>query len=277
MNLRQLGEFTLDPNTRTISRDGEELCQLNWKTYSVLYEMLKEDEFTISREKLIERVWDGNFPVGDKALSTAIWNLRKCFSDSNVQIDTLPKHGYRLRIEETVAETANQEQSTLPPKQFALMPVLVAVIALFGLAFYLTQNKSPQKQTAETQSAVMTVSQFEKVALLTRGDIGQAADSLIGKIKADINASHNLRVINEEEHSKLISSQSIRSKAREMGISTLLYIEFESISEQQVSLSVQAIDLKNNALQTVDFKNNLAELEESSSEILKLLPNHGWQ
>lgn len=100
MNLKQLGEFTLDPNTRTISRGAQDICQLNWNTYSVLYELLNEDKHTISQEQLIERVWDGNHHTGAQALTTAIWNLRKCFADSSVHIDHSSSQFYRLRIDE---------------------------------------------------------------------------------------------------------------------------------------------------------------------------------
>ena len=56
----------------------------------------------IPREELIDNVWAGNYYVGEKALTNAIWHLRQKLSGANDEdevIDTIRKVGYRLLIE----------------------------------------------------------------------------------------------------------------------------------------------------------------------------------
>ena len=55
----------------------------------------------ITREELIERVWDGNHFTGAKALTHSICKLRKIFvelGDEKTRIITIPKYGYCLKI-----------------------------------------------------------------------------------------------------------------------------------------------------------------------------------
>nr|WP_282452972.1 alpha/beta fold hydrolase [Lysobacter sp. CAU 1642] len=53
----------------------------------------------VTRADLIERVWDGNHPVGDRGIGNAIWGLRKLLGerrDAPRYLQTVPRKGYRL-------------------------------------------------------------------------------------------------------------------------------------------------------------------------------------
>ena len=52
----------------------------------------------VTREQLIENIWQDNFLVGDKALTQAIWSLRKLFELQPRCIETIPKQGYVLHL-----------------------------------------------------------------------------------------------------------------------------------------------------------------------------------
>lgn len=53
----------------------------------------------VSRNELIDKVWDGNEGVGNKALTRNIYKIRKVFEAQGLKnpIETIPKRGYRLR------------------------------------------------------------------------------------------------------------------------------------------------------------------------------------
>jgi len=53
----------------------------------------------VSREELIDTVWDGNYHTGCKALTHSICKLRKVFDDlgdNKTKIITIPKYGYYI-------------------------------------------------------------------------------------------------------------------------------------------------------------------------------------
>jgi len=52
----------------------------------------------LSREQLIEELWEGNEGVGNKALTRNIYKLRKAFEAHGIDnpIETIPKKGYRI-------------------------------------------------------------------------------------------------------------------------------------------------------------------------------------
>lgn len=52
----------------------------------------------VTRKQLIEEIWHGNFPVGNKSLTKNVYKIRKTFEQNGLEnpIDTIPKKGYRL-------------------------------------------------------------------------------------------------------------------------------------------------------------------------------------
>lgn len=85
----------------------------------------------VSREALIDAVWNGNYFVGEKALTNAIWSLRKVLNQGDEQyIETVRKSGYRLLHppcynDEQKNEQSNEQNSQsvtdTPPKKFSLL------------------------------------------------------------------------------------------------------------------------------------------------------------
>ena len=97
-NIRfDFGTFVFDPNSKTLASDTSEEV-LNNKNCQVLLKLLESPEEVIDRQELIDNIWEGNFYVGDKAVTHTIWNLRKSLDNmsSPIQIETKPKKGYRL-------------------------------------------------------------------------------------------------------------------------------------------------------------------------------------
>lgn len=107
----------------------------------------------ITREELIEKVWDGNYFVGEKALTNAIWHLRKSFKkldSSKSYIETLRKTGYRLAVPPTVIPCEEAEDKTfkkmgvLRIKTAYTLTLTALTVILFGQYLLSTGNKAPQ-------------------------------------------------------------------------------------------------------------------------------------
>ena len=78
---------------------ADEQHRLPAKPMDLLYLLVQEAGQTVSRDSIIERVWDGNGYVGKRAINDAVWRLRKAFQDppdQAIYIETIPKLGYRL-------------------------------------------------------------------------------------------------------------------------------------------------------------------------------------
>ncbi|MGS0691108.1 winged helix-turn-helix domain-containing protein [Shewanella sp. 30m-9] len=76
------------------------------KFIEVLSYLARQYPKVVTREELIDNIWEGNSYVGSKALTNAIWHLRKQLNQGSVQssdseqvIETVRKMGYRLLLE----------------------------------------------------------------------------------------------------------------------------------------------------------------------------------
>lgn len=96
--------FTLDdiqviPLTLTLSQGAMSL-QIQQKPMEVLCYLASQYPALVTREQLIDAVWDGNVYVGEKALTNTIWQLRQAltaFGQADL-IATVRKKGYRLQL-----------------------------------------------------------------------------------------------------------------------------------------------------------------------------------
>lgn len=97
----RLGDCVVDMAGHCLRFDGGEVLSLQPKFIEVLACLAESGAAVVSRERLIERVWAGNVYVGEKALTNAIWHLRKALSRSEhtaEAIETVHKGGYALRL-----------------------------------------------------------------------------------------------------------------------------------------------------------------------------------
>ncbi|WP_083699781.1 winged helix-turn-helix domain-containing protein [Shewanella sp. UCD-KL12] len=121
----------------------------------------------VTREELIESIWEGNSYVGTKALTNAIWHLRKHLNplvdiSGTEAIETVRKTGYRLLIEPefkpedlvSKPEVLEVEQAKVKELKDKLSRVVVAIVILFifvgaGAFFHLYQDSKQLMQTEE--------------------------------------------------------------------------------------------------------------------------------
>ncbi len=97
-NAFQIVDIHINPHTLTVVRGGQTLL-LQQKPMEVLCFLAAHYPQLVSREQLIDGVWDGNVYVGEKALTNAVWQLRQLFSQLGMPelIGTVRKKGYRLQ------------------------------------------------------------------------------------------------------------------------------------------------------------------------------------
>ena len=76
----QVGPLTVDFGARRASLDGSEL-QLSRKEFDLLAELVRNAGHVVSREQLMERVWDENWFGSTKTLDTHVGWLRRKLGD----------------------------------------------------------------------------------------------------------------------------------------------------------------------------------------------------
>lgn len=88
--------WTIDSLAHSLSR-GDVEHHVPAKVMAVLVHLAQNNERLVTRQELIDTVWDGNQYVGEKALNNAIWRIRQVLDTDGVGIvKTIPKTGYQL-------------------------------------------------------------------------------------------------------------------------------------------------------------------------------------
>src|SRR5262249_35146442 len=92
----RLANAQVDPVSGFVQRNGDELY-LPPRTLQVLLYLIEQRPRLVSKEELLERVWQGT-AVTDDALVQSIVEIRKALGDNSQQprfIKAFPKTGYR--------------------------------------------------------------------------------------------------------------------------------------------------------------------------------------
>ncbi len=110
----RVGETEVDPAASCLRRAGAEQV-LRQKSFQVLLYLLEHRERLVTKEELIENIWEGA-AVTDDALVQIIVDLRRALGDDSRQprfIRTIPKAGYRFigQVEELRMEHSASAQT----------------------------------------------------------------------------------------------------------------------------------------------------------------------
>ncbi len=121
-----LDGYLICPSKNSVTSPDGEVTLLQPKFLQVLLLLVEAYPAPVSREDLIDRVWDGNFIVGDKALNNAIWNLRSSLSNNSSSnfIQTKRGKGYSLSIEPRYAQSDNDLKIPLTGDANRFVPLL---------------------------------------------------------------------------------------------------------------------------------------------------------
>jgi DNA-binding winged helix-turn-helix (wHTH) protein len=105
----EFGPYLLDTKERQLLRDGERV-RVPPKALELLIFLVERKNRVASKEEILDSVWNGSF-IEEANIAVHVSNLRKVFAEDEepvVNIETVPKVGYRLIVEDDVRiESAN--------------------------------------------------------------------------------------------------------------------------------------------------------------------------
>lgn len=135
---------------------------LQQKPMEVLCYLAQQYPALVTREQLIEAVWDGNVYVGEKALTNAIWQLRQLFTQCGQPdlIMTVRKKGYRLQQapvhappapEHALSTAQNQSSAPQTPARQVMRVWLLVLVATIMLVAVLNWPRAHNQLTQITR------------------------------------------------------------------------------------------------------------------------------
>ena len=126
-----LGPWTVEPQRCLIRRDGKR-THLEPKVMEVLLALARHQGSVVSKNDLVDQVWDGR-SASDDAIAAKIGTLRRSLGDDSKNptfIETVQKRGYRLRASVELREMDDFASS--PPFVGKRIAVAIAAIVLVG-------------------------------------------------------------------------------------------------------------------------------------------------
>lgn len=178
----QVGEWVIDPASREIrpvgrSVDGE-AQRLGHKPLSVLQLLAESPGAVVTKDELIDSVWDGAITTDD-AVMAVIYELRKALGDDAKApryVETIRQRGYRLvaevhpitesepEVDEKTGAARERPQRRLRP----IVPVfgLGLLLAIALIVFDATQRTGPGEPETETPPSEMQVEQIPEIRSL---------------------------------------------------------------------------------------------------------------
>lgn len=94
------GKVSLNPDTREVTVDEEKIT-LTYKEFELLAYLMKNSERVVSREELLDRLWDYNAEIETRTLDIHIRTLRqKLGKEVGAYIKTVRSVGYRFVVTE---------------------------------------------------------------------------------------------------------------------------------------------------------------------------------
>lgn len=94
-----VGDLTLDPSTRAVTRAGDEIC-LTATEYSVLEVLMRHAGQVLSRQAILDHGWDFAYDATSNVVDQYVGYLRRKLDKpyGRNDIETLRGAGYRLRV-----------------------------------------------------------------------------------------------------------------------------------------------------------------------------------
>jgi len=273
-----IGDFRLDAQHRMLISGHGKQQKLTWKTLSVLLCLHNKRDALVTREALIEEVWEGNFPVGDKALATAIWNLRKVFQDSNVVIETIPKKGYRLSVVETqqphgfeINQVQQEKPQSMPMAQaFNTNKRLSACcLLLFVLLAWFGYSKVFESQTNSKDIALLVTTHGERN--------NRHVSDFVAEVQAKISQTQGHSLISESNKQKMITQHDHLAYARQQHWFAVVYVEISQIDHNKVNLSIKNHLLAQDSFFMNSWQVKPEELQQLLPQIMANLRLETWQ
>lgn len=159
----KIGKYLVKPVEHSLLDGDGEIEYLQPKFIEVLSYLADSYPDLVSRDTLIDKVWEGNRYVGEKALTNAIWHIRKSLHKGDDEyIQTVRKSGYRLLYQpqymqqEQPRVTSNLGSFSITNSKVQLYSAMALLLVLCSLIVSylasLNQPLAPAKITSLTSS-----------------------------------------------------------------------------------------------------------------------------
>ena len=145
----QLGALKVFPAAREVSF-AQHKVTVEPRVMQVLIRLAKADGAVVSRDDLVQSCWGGRV-IGDDAINRCIAKVRQISGlgePSSFTIDTIPRVGYRLRVEGSPAVESGSEPAFHPAPRRTSRPLWIAGIIAVGAAFLALALWQPWRQAA---------------------------------------------------------------------------------------------------------------------------------
>ena len=94
-SLLTCGNVTLDGEKRMVYVDGKTI-ELTYKEFELLKLLMKNHGIVISRDVIMERVWDSSFEGESRTIDVHVRTLRQKLGDGGALIKTIRNVGYMV-------------------------------------------------------------------------------------------------------------------------------------------------------------------------------------
>ncbi|MEO1136290.1 MAG: tetratricopeptide repeat protein [Pseudomonadota bacterium] len=161
------GKYALEPELHELTADGEPVA-VEPQVFALLFYLIENRNRVVSKDELIEAVWDGRF-VSDAAISSRVKSARRAVGDNGrdqAVIKTLHGKGFRFvaDVEETLPETiARQAPPPVTKSGDAWSwnhPLTLVAAALFVVTMLLGAllfNREGETPAAQARFAILPV------------------------------------------------------------------------------------------------------------------------
>lgn len=132
----QLGPYQVFIDEHLVVLNGEKIAAQP-KVMELLQLLVKRYPEVVSRNELIEEVWQGNEMVGEKALTNTIWQLRQLFTHPKSPIDvveTIRKKGYKLTFApQPIMQSEHHDLAIVKPQKAVWQRLSLGLAVTFCL------------------------------------------------------------------------------------------------------------------------------------------------
>lgn len=283
----RLDGVEIDTSQLCLKRDGKEE-HLRQKTFQVLVYLLERRERLITKDELIERIWEGA-AVTDNVLEQCMAQIRKVLRDDSRHprfIKTVPRAGYRIigEVEEIDSSTSwksstpgtpimssvggerpRTEIKNWPTGRYVLMLGVIVVIGISVVAVYFIRKRSADSGVAITLSQDPT-KRAVAVMFFDNGsgnaDLDWLREGLADMIITDLSRSNNLAVLSRQQLHVLlerlghnpagkITLDEALNVARQTQAKLLILGSFAKLGEQ-IRIDVHVHDARDGQLLTAE-------------------------
>ncbi len=248
MSNREIRPFRLNgwdiyPASGEIACGGQKE-RLEPRAMAVLCALAAHPDRTLSREELVDDVWQGE-PVTDDAITRVIYKLRQTLGDDTRQpryIQTLPKRGYRL-VAEPQPLSATPKTGQAPKSTylglFAFLSILGAVVVFMVLQW--GGNRKDEKAVGDSTYSI-AVLPFEDFRTAPPDD--HLADVITDEL---LNGLANLKQLRVVARTSIFSLRDNPGDIRDIGRSLNVKSVVEGSirrSGDKLRLIIQLIDVE---------------------------------